>query len=233
MDDAMKNQAGMDCGDMPGKDGVPSRQRRVSQSDRDLLKAQLERAAFSLFLEGGSKAISLRAVARAAGVSAMTPYGYFSSKADLLASLWPHILGRLFDILEPIFDAPMEARQKQGLVCEAILDYWEQHPEHYRIVYMTEGVSPDASLEQRAKVPRYRASLEKNLATTTGFACDIGADPSKAAMANDMRFAMLLGFAHATVVTRHFPWTDRQRLKRHYVEQVVRSMEEFLLRKDT
>lgn len=200
------------------------RLRRVSEQDRDSLKAELELAAFSLFMAGGTEAIGMRAVARAAGVSAMTPYGYFPSKADLLASLWPHILGNLFDVLEPLFDKSCGGVEKQRLICLAVLDYWEKNPEHYRIVYMTEGVAETASMEQRQKVPQYGASLNKNLLATQALAKELGGDPDKAAMANDMRFAMLLGFAHASVVTRHYPWTDREALKALYVEQVVRSV---------
>jgi AcrR family transcriptional regulator len=204
------------------------RQRRVSELDRESLKTELEFAAFSLFLTGGVKAVSMRAVARAASVSAMTPYGYFPSKADLLASLWPHILGNLFDALEPLFDLRCSGLEKQRLICLAVLDYWENNPDHYRIVYMAEGVATTASMDQRRNVPQYGASLNKNLDTTIALAKEIGGNPTKAAMANDMRFAMLLGFAHASVITRHFPWTDREGLRNHYVDQVVRSVADFL-----
>lgn len=214
---------------MTGNHHATPRRRRVSAQERDRLKDELELAAFSLFLAGGPNAISMRAVAREVGVSAMTPYGYFASKADLLASLWPHILGNLYAKLAPLFDSDADGTEKQAAICRVVLEYWESNPEHYRVVYMTEGVAASAPLAQREKVPSYKASLAANLANTEAYAREIGGDPSRAAMANDLRFAMLLGFAHATVVTRHYPWTDRNTLKLQYIDQVVRSVRAFLL----
>ncbi len=51
------------------------------------LAAALVQAALDLLAEGGTDAVSLRAVARRAGVSAMAPYRHFASKEALLAAV--------------------------------------------------------------------------------------------------------------------------------------------------
>ena len=51
------------------------------------LRAALVEAACELLHEGGTEALSLRAVARRAGVSAMAPYRHFADKDALLAAI--------------------------------------------------------------------------------------------------------------------------------------------------
>jgi AcrR family transcriptional regulator len=51
------------------------------------LQAALVEAACALLHEGGTEALSLRAVARRAGVSAMAPYRHFADKDALLAAV--------------------------------------------------------------------------------------------------------------------------------------------------
>ncbi len=55
----------------------------------------LVEAALSLLREAGTEALSLRAVARRAGVSAMAPYRHFADKQALLAAVAEHGFRRL------------------------------------------------------------------------------------------------------------------------------------------
>src|SRR3954447_22902525 len=75
----------------------------VSTPDRgyhhgDLRRALLE-AALELLAETGGDEVSLREVARRAGVSAMAPYRHFADKAALMAAIRDHGLQLLFERL--------------------------------------------------------------------------------------------------------------------------------------
>jgi AcrR family transcriptional regulator len=59
------------------------------------LRLALIEAALELLSEGGTEALSLRAVARRAGVSAMAPYRHFADKEALLAAVAAHGFDRL------------------------------------------------------------------------------------------------------------------------------------------
>ncbi len=54
------------------------------------LREALVEAALDLLREGGAEALSLRAAARRAGVSAMAPYRHFADKEALLAAVAAH-----------------------------------------------------------------------------------------------------------------------------------------------
>jgi TetR/AcrR family transcriptional regulator, tetracycline repressor protein len=58
-----------------------------------LSRDKLVAAALELFDAGGADALSMRALAEAAGVTPMALYHHFSSKRDLLAAVADHVIG--------------------------------------------------------------------------------------------------------------------------------------------
>lgn len=85
-------------------------------------------------LEAGGEEPSLRAVARAAGVSAMAPYRHFSNKVALMAAVANHGFEALRDALVAADDKPdpREALVAQGL---AFIDFATNHPALFRLMY--------------------------------------------------------------------------------------------------
>jgi AcrR family transcriptional regulator len=77
---------------------------------------------------------SLRAVARAAGVSAMAPYRHFPDKAGLLAAVADHGFNVLRSALVAADDQPdaREALFAQGM---AYIDFARRNPALFRLMY--------------------------------------------------------------------------------------------------
>ena len=83
---------------------------------------------------GGSDEISLRAVARAAGVSAMAPYRHFPDKAALLAA----VAARGFAGLRVALQAADDAAEPGGaLVAQAVayVDFALRNPALFRLMF--------------------------------------------------------------------------------------------------
>jgi AcrR family transcriptional regulator len=207
------------------------RVRRGNEDDKAQLKFDLLSVAYGQFVQGGVEAISMRGIAAAIGVSAMTPYRYFENKAAIIRGLWPYVLGSMYESLKAPLALTCRGREKQRALCNAVLDYWEANPSQYKLVYLCDGGAALDAVESSAHVPLYGESLDLNFQTMLEFAQEIGGDIQRVRLANEMRFAMLLGFAHASIVTTHYPWTDRAALRTHYVDQVVQAVERFLLEK--
>lgn len=74
------------------------------------LKARLVASALTLLAGGGAKTVSLRAVARHAGVSEAAPYTHFKGKAGLMAA----VAGRGFTDLSARLDAAGPAASEPG-----------------------------------------------------------------------------------------------------------------------
>ena len=60
----------------------------ATDAQRDEQRNRIRRAAAELYQEGGTPALSVRAIARRAGVSTGLLYSYFTDLSELLRSLW-------------------------------------------------------------------------------------------------------------------------------------------------
>ena len=85
-------------------------------------------------LEADGEEPSLRAVARAAGVSAMAPYRHFPNKVALMAAVANHGFEALHGVLVLADDKPdpREALVAQGL---AFVEFATKHPPLFRLMY--------------------------------------------------------------------------------------------------
>ncbi len=98
------------------------------------LRTALVDAALALLTEGGADALSLRAVARRAGVSAMAPYRHYPDKEALLAAVAVHGFDGLRDALGAA-DGAVPA--DEALVAQAVayVRYAEEHPALFRLMF--------------------------------------------------------------------------------------------------
>jgi AcrR family transcriptional regulator len=94
-------------------------------------------AAALRILETDSVEPTLRAVARAAGVSAMAPYRHFPDKAGLMAAVANRGFEMLRDVLIAADNEPdaREALFAQGM---AFIDFARTHPALFRLMYSHE-----------------------------------------------------------------------------------------------
>lgn len=101
----------------------------------DLRRALVETGAEVLESEG-IEGLSLRSVARLAGVSAMAPYRHFADKAALLAAIAEHGFGMLHAQLAPADAAP---DPREALVAQAVayVRFALEHPDLFRLMYRT------------------------------------------------------------------------------------------------
>jgi AcrR family transcriptional regulator len=100
------------------------------------LRCALVRAAVSVLEREGPSALSLRAVAREAGVSPAAPYHHFKDKAELLSAVAADGLERLKQALTEAFAAagPAEARSAMGV---AYVAFSRANPALYRVMWDT------------------------------------------------------------------------------------------------
>ncbi|MEY3210686.1 MAG: hypothetical protein RIT28_1167 [Pseudomonadota bacterium] len=116
---------------------VPSRS--VGQHHGDL-RAELLRAALDLLHAGGVEALTLRAVARRAGVSPGAPYHHFADKDALLAAVAEDGFTRLHAALAAATGAP-PARLRA--MCAAYTRFALSQPALYAVMFHPElGQSP-------------------------------------------------------------------------------------------
>ncbi len=110
---------------------------RARKGDGELLRTEILEATERLLLETGSEEqVSIRAVARATGVTAPSIYRHFEDKTHLLFEVCARQFALLDDTIEAAvagIDDPLLAMQARG---KAYVRFGVEHPEHYRIMFM-------------------------------------------------------------------------------------------------
>jgi AcrR family transcriptional regulator len=116
---------------------VPTR-RRAKRGQGELLRADILAAAERLLIQtGDQEAVSIRAIADAAGVTPPSIYLHFADKAELLGAVcelrFAELASHMDDAIQGI-DNPLEALWALG---RSYVSFGLANPEHYRIMFMT------------------------------------------------------------------------------------------------
>lgn len=110
----------------------------ISDEKKERMRRDIADVAKRLFQEEGFAKVSMRRIAGDIGCSPMTLYKYYDSKVDVLRTLWMDVFCELFDRLEAVSEAQDGHLHGLGL---AYVQYWLDHPEYYRLVFISDGVT--------------------------------------------------------------------------------------------
>jgi AcrR family transcriptional regulator len=119
------------------------------ERERNELRDRILAAARTLLVRGGREAVTMREVARLVEYSPAALYQHFPDKEALIREL---CLNDFADFAEVFIELPREGGPL-AMLCRAgfaYLEFARSHPEHYRVMFMTENVdSPPDSDAQR------------------------------------------------------------------------------------
>lgn len=109
--------------------------RSLTQTAIEDFRERLRKIAIELFAEVGQDGFNMRELGKRVGVSAMTPYRYFSDKDEILASIRTQAFTRLADRLDSVLDLPVSPPEKLALIANVYIDFAQQEPVHYRLMF--------------------------------------------------------------------------------------------------
>ena len=182
-------------------------------------QAAIANAARALFAAEGYGAVSIRNVAEAAGMSPMTLYRYFDSKVDVLRFLWSDVLNELFDSLEVIAKRERNEGKRLRKISLAYVRYWIDHPDRYRMVFMSDGISQPVVgvfLEHDEVIPRY-ALFSRCIGHATQ------RDPGDLSVMTELLISSLQGIAHNQVTMSGYVWQDPEVLVDLLISMLISS----------
>ncbi|GAA4779091.1 TetR/AcrR family transcriptional regulator [Microbacterium gilvum] len=164
------------------------------------LAAALLEAADALLGESGAATLSLREVARRAGVSHNAPYHHFADRQALLKRLSERHMSALLDAQRAAASASPPGASRLRAMAVAYVDYAADHPQGFALVFDPEVCVPGAPSETMA--PLIRAN-EELIADVVGEVDPRLDEPARAAAV-----AGVWGLAHGLanlVVAGHLP----------------------------
>src|SRR5262245_35793052 len=99
------------------------------------LREALLRATLKVVRRSGPSSVSLRAVAREAGVSEAAPYHHFSDKNELLAVAAAASFDAMGAHLKPSLEGKRDARAALVALCVAWVDFALTQPGSFRLLF--------------------------------------------------------------------------------------------------
>ncbi|KAA0695845.1 TetR/AcrR family transcriptional regulator [Halopseudomonas laoshanensis] len=117
--------------------------RSMNESQSNILKAASE-----LFLQGGTAALSVRAIAARAGVSTIGIYSHFQGKQGILDALYIEGFSAVIDALA-VDDLTADPRERVLLASRRYLDTAETFEPHYGLIFGKLDDSYQPSAEAR------------------------------------------------------------------------------------
>jgi AcrR family transcriptional regulator len=107
------------------------------------------RVATKLFAEQGYDGVTMRAIAKQLGVSAMAPYRYFAGKEEIFALVRAEAARRFSDALDKQFHSTSDPLERALRLRNAYVQFALRHSDQYRIIFevRTSNDGPFAGLD--------------------------------------------------------------------------------------
>jgi AcrR family transcriptional regulator len=184
--------------------------KRNRRGEGGKLREEIIAAAVALLDEGGDeRAVTLRSVARKAGIAAPSIYAHFADQPSIMLAVVQQEMDRLTAALRDAdANAGPDPRQRLFAVCHAYLDLAQEHPQRYRIMFgglWTPSVD-DTSITE-ADLDSLGAEAFTLLADVLGACVEAGIAHGSEDLYCDA-FALWLGLhglAHQRAVVRKMP----------------------------
>ena len=198
---------------------MPKRSGRPPRSTADILATQSKIAdhALRLFRDEGFESVSIRRLAKEAGCAPMTIYAHFDSKVDILRYLWADVFTTLFDDIQAALKPLLDNNERLQLTAEMFTDYWLKHPDHFRLVFMSNAVTRTdvSSFVQDARTLRHFRFFYDLVRAVVP-------DEDTAKPQTDALIAGLIGIALSATTIHDYPWTDARDMTRMLVDRLAR-----------
>lgn len=199
----------------------PVRRTRARRGEGERLREEILEATSKLLVTTGDReAVSIRAVADAVGVTAPSIYLHFADKAALIQAVCERHFAELDRCIEAEVagtDDPSEQLRIRG---RAYVRFGLEHPEQYRILFMTRQETVDAPDEHLLKACGFNA-----LTTNVARAMEAGAigagDPVLVATG---LWTLVHGITSLAISMPHFPAGGLDRLVDHLLRVHARGL---------
>jgi len=188
------------------------------------LREDLLEAALCLVDAAGLEALSLRAVARGAGVSAPSVYRHFTNLEDLMAAVVARCFEELIEEICAGRDSGRDVGDRLLASARGYLRYAERSPGRYALLF-GRASTPTGASKTLAYDPTGTSDKAFAVLVDAVTAC-LDVRHSSAEHASQIATAIwvgLDGFANLRVQRPHFPWPDPDTMLHHLVLDHIKS----------
>lgn len=187
---------------------------RARKGEGDLLREEILAATERLLIETGSEeAVSIRAVARATGVTPPSIYRHFTDKTHLMFEVCARHFTAMDEAIQAAvadIDDPLHAMRARG---RAYVRFGIENPEHYRIMFMGPSYETPDQWDDLLSTGSFANLVAGIEALVDAGIVDAGTDTFEAALHT---WASIHGLTSLLVARPEMPWPDLERfIDRH------------------
>ncbi|MFS8199479.1 WHG domain-containing protein [Streptomyces sp. CWNU-52B] len=192
-------------------DITPRVRPRNRRGEGDRLRVEILAAAAELLeADGDERAVTLRAVARRAGIAAPSIYPHFADQPALMLQVMRQAFDELAAWIRSALDeAGEDPQERLRTVCRAYLDFARDHPERYRVMFggnrtpFAADCDPATLCDPGTLGAEAMRMLTDCLADCLAAGDCTSTDPAADAVA---LWLGLHGLAHQRAISPSFPW---------------------------
>lgn len=200
-----------------------ARRVRARRGEGERLREEIVAATERLLISTGSvDAVSIRAVADAVGVTPPSIYMHFKHKEELIYEVCERIFRALDTVIEQATCDECDPLDEVKAIGRAYIDFGLQHPEQYRLLFMTRTVIPDPE------------SMRERIMGVSGFSRVVSATQrciDEGAFVKGDAFTIACGLwigVHGItslfISKPTFPWPDKDELIDHVLDVYCRGL---------
>ncbi len=200
---------------------TPAKRPRNPRGEGDRLREEIVEASASLIAENGAETLSLRAIARKAGITAPAIYRHFADLAEVREAVTASTFDKLAEYLRRSGEAPTEPASRLRALCRAYVEFGRQHPQQYAILFSrTLGISaePDKTVENMRGQEAF-AILADAIRACADEGASESTDPAEDAIAI---WVALHGYVGLQTAVPDFPWPPTDALLDVMVDRLAR-----------
>ncbi len=200
--------------------GVAERRAR----EKEELRQEILVAARELFVKEGFANVSMRRIAEKIEYSPTTIYLYFEDKSGLLDCIVEERLQELCNQLQVLdAEAPREPIESLRAGLRKYVDYWLQHPQDFRVAYMTDLTELDPDRPWGCQV--LARALFESLMQKVRRCSDEGLlETTDIDLASQSIWAAVYGIISLLVMRPHFPWVDQNLLIQTVIDSAINGL---------
>lgn len=184
---------------------------RNRRGEGSRLRGEIIAAATALLERAGSEdAITLRGVARQAGVSAPSIYAHFADREEIIGAVVAQAFTELEEALVTAVEGENDPARRLWKLCEAYLDFAESKPHRYRVAFGRHSTADPTTTGSATRLEDLSGgrAFTRLIDAVAGYTKS-DRSPQVAATA---LWVALHGYASLTASVPLFPWPDRREM---------------------
>jgi AcrR family transcriptional regulator len=191
---------------------------RPTRSKAEILefRSKIGKHALEIYRAEGFGAVSMRRLAKEVGCSPMTIYAHFEGKTDILRYLWADVLADMSNDIETTLNSVVGPRERLQSAAQTFLAYWIDHPDHFRLVFMSNDV-------KRADVGKFVID-EDTLAhfrIFSGLIREVHPEGHDVKVSTDTLISGLIGIALCMNTIADYPWANATSMTNQLLSSII------------